>query len=408
MANQVLNNYVAVHRSLYDDNADLGRQQTPDRNPVKKSYPDWQYPWVWPDPVDNQTTDHKNSMGYSAEVSADDNAQAPGDGADYTNTLSNELIQLTATRLTDIDLWNLIKVNHMFRVVVTETVPFKFTGRHTKNIETDSQLNKIIDMILAAFKLGFSEFRYPSEDQVTPSAPMLLHTFLKIVNHANSSTYLKKLHCNSPLDIMYLPESIGGLAALTHLVLEQCKSLTSLPNSIGSLTQLNTLKLHECTALTALTAVPESIAGLQKLQILELEGCQILPSLPESIGRLAALTHLVLEGCESLTSLPESIGGLTSLTHLHIVKCNSLTSLPESVGELESLTVATFRDCKLLESIPESVGYLQQLKTLTIKHCDSLSSLPASIISRKRDDKTFTSYIHLKIHRHRPRRWRPR
>ena len=154
-----------------------------------------------------------------------------------------------------------------------------------------------------------------------------------------------------------LPESIGGLQALTGLYVDGNR-LTSLPEWIGGLQALTKLNM----GANRLTSLPESIGGLQALTGLYVDGNQ-LTSLPESIGGLQALTTLGV-GANQMTSLPESIGGLQALTVLY-ANANWLTSLPESIGGLQALTTLNVGSNQLT-GLPESIGGLQALTKLYV------------------------------------------
>ena len=148
-----------------------------------------------------------------------------------------------------------------------------------------------------------------------------------------------------------LPDSIGGLKALTQLDLTECLSLTTLPESIGGLTALEKLFLPHCVALTAL---PAAIGELGALTTLVLSGCSSLAALPATIGGLTALEELYLAGC-SITALPDAIVYLKSLWKLDLERCESLTSLPHALDELKDLTELNLAGCLSLTALPPAI-----------------------------------------------------
>ena len=157
-----------------------------------------------------------------------------------------------------------------------------------------------------------------------------------------------------------LPDSIGGLKALTHLDLAECVNLITLPESIAGLTALERLELPNCGALTAL---PAAIGELKSLTELDLTRCESLAELPATIGGLTALEELVLSGC-SITALPDAIVYLKSLWKLDLERCESLTSLPHALDELKDLTELNLAWCSSLTALPPAI---QTMPNLNIK-----------------------------------------
>lgn len=155
-----------------------------------------------------------------------------------------------------------------------------------------------------------------------------------------------------------LPDSIGGLKALTELDLSKCRSLVALPDSIGDLKALTTLVLAGCSSLTEL---PDTIGGLRSLTGLDMIRCESLVELPESIGGLGALKHLSLFMCSKLVSLPKTIGDLKALTVLDLSQCESLTALPTTIVGLTVLTALGLSGCKSLTALPPCMEAMTQL-----------------------------------------------
>ena len=154
-----------------------------------------------------------------------------------------------------------------------------------------------------------------------------------------------------------LPDSIGGLKALTHLDLAECVNLITLPESIAGLTALERLELPNCGALTAL---PAAIGELKSLTELDLTRCESLAELPATIGGLTALEQLVLTGC-SITALPDAIVYLKSLWKLDLERCENLTSLPHALDELKDLTELNLAGCSSLTALPPAIETMPNL-----------------------------------------------
>ena len=159
-----------------------------------------------------------------------------------------------------------------------------------------------------------------------------------------------------------------------ELRLEGCR-MSVLPDSIGGLKALTQLDLTECLSLTTL---PESIAGLSALERLELPNCGALTALPAAIGELKSLTELDLTRCESLTELPATIGGLTALEELYLAGC-SITALPDAIVYLKSLWKLDLGRCESLTSLPHALDELKDLTRLNLAGCSSLTALPPAI-----------------------------
>ena len=173
-----------------------------------------------------------------------------------------------------------------------------------------------------------------------------------------------------------LPDSIGGLKALTALDLAKCMSLTTLPESIGGLTALQTLTLDHCYALAAL---PAAIGELKSLTQLNINFCESLLALPDVIGGLVALEHLFMAMCVKLTALPKTIGDLKRLTVLTLGSCLSLAELPDAIGGLTALKDLDLEGCTNLVALPDSIGELGALTELNLEGCSSLATLPPAI-----------------------------
>jgi leucine-rich repeat protein SHOC2 len=166
-----------------------------------------------------------------------------------------------------------------------------------------------------------------------------------------------------------LPESIGNLANLQHLLLIKSK-LSSLSDSFGNLSSLEILNL-QCNQLSSL---PKSFGNLSHLIDLDLYENQ-LTCLPDKFGSLVSLEECCL-GKNDLTTLPDSFGNLCNLINLDLSN-NQLTSLPESFGSLSSLIKLNLRDNHLTH-LPAGIGNLLNLTWLDLSN-NYLTSLPQTI-----------------------------
>ena len=185
---------------------------------------------------------------------------------------------------------------------------------------------------------------------------------------------LKKLDLSGCSGLGELPDAIGSLEALRVLMLSDCSGLKSLPAAIGGLAQLRTLDMTNAS----IAALPDAIGQLHALKELLVVNSP-LTTLPETIGELRELTELNLAECSSLTALPATIGGLGALTKLNLHGCWRLTALPDAIGELGALTTLDLRECWDLAALPDTIGKLGALTALGLARCSSLAVLPDSI-----------------------------
>ncbi|KAF8035594.1 hypothetical protein BT93_C1583 [Corymbia citriodora subsp. variegata] len=172
-----------------------------------------------------------------------------------------------------------------------------------------------------------------------------------------------------------LHPSIGEMASLTCLSLDNCYQLRKLPDSIGKLRSLLKLNL----SFTRIKKLPDSIGDLKALEKMNLGWTKIM-GLPNSIGGLESLLDLNLE-FSKITALPASIGYLKRLKHLYMFH-SKIRELPNSIGDLKNLEKLQLGYTKLTE-LPNSIGGLESLLTLDLSNLN-ITVLPASIGYLKR------------------------
>eukprot|EP00253_Pinus_taeda_P009278 PITA_09278 len=174
-----------------------------------------------------------------------------------------------------------------------------------------------------------------------------------------------------------LPEELGDVHSLEHLVLRNCTGMISLPDSLGNLANLQKIDLTNASRLQML---PSSFGNLAGLQNLFLRGCSNLTILPDCFGLLTQLRELWIEDCPGLKCLPDSFGLLTQLEHLWIWNCPGLKCLPDSFGLLTQLGGLLIKDCPRLKCLPDSFGLLTELTTLQIYSC-GIEYLPQKMMN---------------------------
>lgn len=225
-----------------------------------------------------------------------------------------------------------------------------------------------------------------------------------------------------------LPDSIGDLAELNKLWLQENPRLTrlpdcitklkrlwsltaartpleSLPEDIDALTSLTTLQLtggsyerlpQQLTRMKVLMhlhigsskpaegggqglrTLPEDLRNLQSLRTLTLSRHPNLEAIPASLDHLSGLEKLDISHCPKLRSLPP-LGGLTSLQSLNLRANVGLVRLPEGLGRLAELTELQLKNCKHLEALPSDLGNLGKLEKMDLRGCTRLQALPDSL-----------------------------
>ena len=214
-----------------------------------------------------------------------------------------------------------------------------------------------------------------------------------------------------------LPESIGSLSKLRHLILRN-NNITTLPESIGLLQHLRTLDLSDCK----INSLPDSLINLYMLKRLSLSRNYNLKYIPQSIllmakkrfcrkyvwegvspeeafvlGLLEILTgsrlnklkmdefiiyrdkashyrtndrgnvigiYIFHSKLSNLTIVPEQICSLKFLQELELPN-NDIRYIPKSIGKLTWLQRLNLRN-NIIEEIPESLNKLKNLNCLKL------------------------------------------
>jgi len=183
-----------------------------------------------------------------------------------------------------------------------------------------------------------------------------------------------------------IPSSIGNLASLTYLNLNNNELTGEIPSSIGNLTSLTNLNLNS-NELTG--EIPSSIGNLTSLTRFSLGNNKLTGDIPKFIGNLTSLTYLDLSGTYSSSSIssinkltgeiPNSIGNLTSLTYLFLDNNNLVGEIPNSIGNLTSLIRLRLNNNNLVGEIPRSIGNLTSLTYLFLDNNNLIGEIPSSI-----------------------------
>lgn len=134
--------------------------------------------------------------------------------------------------------------------------------------------------------------------------------------------------------ITSLPSSIGNLANLKDLYLNDTINSKRLPDGIGALTNLEILSLWN----SGITSLPTSICNLAKLKELLLFRTLQLKTLPDGIGALTNLECILLGGSGIVASLPGFSGHLKDD---HLESIPDMHNLPVSFINLDFLSYSS-------------------------------------------------------------------
>ncbi|WVZ91039.1 hypothetical protein U9M48_037266 [Paspalum notatum var. saurae] len=167
-------------------------------------------------------------------------------------------------------------------------------------------------------------------------------------------TGLHALEISHFRDLNYLPESMKYLTCLRRLKIKDCDNLCVLPEWLGELESL----LHLLIEFLPIKSIPSQIQHLTSLESLCIVHCNALHQLPEQLGEICSPHDLEIF-LPALTYLPESMQRLTSLQFLFLSQCKALAQLPESLGELSALRRFYIQRCTGLASLPHSMRRLK-------------------------------------------------
>ena len=173
-----------------------------------------------------------------------------------------------------------------------------------------------------------------------------------------------------------IPASLGRLASLERLELENNYLSGSMPPAIGDLSRLQLLSLGD-NDLTG--SIPVSLGNLTNLKWMYLYGNDLSGGIPSSFGRLSNLQILVLSRNDLDGGIPTSLGELSELTRLDLQDNSFSGSIPSSIGDMSSLEELNLSRNDLTGGVPSSLGDLSALKTLNLAYNDLNGGLPSTI-----------------------------
>jgi hypothetical protein len=111
-----------------------------------------------------------------------------------------------------------------------------------------------------------------------------------------------------------LPETVGNLRNLQHIIIFSTSLSGSIPDSIGDLLELRTLNLR---GNKLFSQIPQTLRNLYQLETLDLSDNKLTGSIPDGDGSLfsglVSLQTLRLEGNDFMGSVPSAVCGLPYL-----------------------------------------------------------------------------------------------
>jgi len=181
--------------------------------------------------------------------------------------------------------------------------------------------------------------------------------------------------------------TVDGQPAVSAKTLKISQQNQSLLGRLGNYPDLEILSI---SCLEDLRVLPDSIGKLAKLKQLIVDngnGCSMNPLLPASIGNLQLLEKLVLFGAQDPGTgserrvqpkerhkLPESMSQLKNLSYLDLGR-NDLSEIPTFIKDFPRLRELRFQANKL-KTVPSFIVNLHQLSTLMLDAND-LDDLPS-------------------------------
>ncbi|GJP56015.1 hypothetical protein CLOM_g15065 [Closterium sp. NIES-68] len=174
-----------------------------------------------------------------------------------------------------------------------------------------------------------------------------------------------------------IPESISQLANLAELELRDVYLTGSIPPELFTLTRLNRIIIRSYQRLSC--SIPQSTSQLTNLVELELAYVSLTAVIPSELFTLTPLTHLTIRGrFEDFGSLPEAISQLTNLAEIDLSTAVFNGGIPSGLFTLPLLTSIVFYDARLSESLPATLSEMTRLKHLDISHNFFAGAIPTT------------------------------
>ncbi|XWS16848.1 hypothetical protein CRYUN_Cryun33cG0015800 [Craigia yunnanensis] len=154
-----------------------------------------------------------------------------------------------------------------------------------------------------------------------------------------------------------IPQELGNLSNLTHLVLEQNQLSETLPEELGNLSSIERMLLNSNNFTGEL---PETFARLTTLTDFRINDNNFVGKIPHFIQNWKKLElHMHASGLSG--SIPSAIDALENITDLRI---SDLNGAEGPFPPLSKLTKLERLSCNLIGGLPDSLGELKILKQL--------------------------------------------
>ncbi|PON38670.1 LRR domain containing protein [Parasponia andersonii] len=180
-----------------------------------------------------------------------------------------------------------------------------------------------------------------------------------------------------------LPQSIGNLKKLSHLILAGCSFFGQIPGTIGSLQELVVLSLNSNHLNGVITP---SIGNLSKLDWLDLTDNNIEGTIPVSNESSPGLDMLVQ--CRHLHPSWKEQAHRFNSTSAFQLKCELLDSnklsgsIPSTLGLVRTLQVVNMRNNSFeVAHFPSWFSALWSLKTLVMEDTQLEGQIPVELFS---------------------------
>ncbi|XP_059642876.1 putative leucine-rich repeat receptor-like serine/threonine-protein kinase At2g24130 [Cornus florida] len=173
-----------------------------------------------------------------------------------------------------------------------------------------------------------------------------------------------------------LPSSIGQLAELEYLYLQENKIFGSIPSNLANLTNLVLLNLTS----NLLNGISAEISGLPFLEQLFLSHNKFTGTIPVALGQLPHLGLLDLSNNTFSGEIPEFLGNLTKINFLFLN--NNLLSgvIPGSLGQCRDLAKLDLSYNRLTGGIPLGILGIHEIRIfLNLSHNHLEGPLPIEL-----------------------------
>jgi Leucine-rich repeat (LRR) protein len=197
-----------------------------------------------------------------------------------------------------------------------------------------------------------------------------------------------------------IPSTIGAMTNLTTIYLAGNDFQEPIPESIGNLTKLTSLDISRANKdqfKGLIGTIPASIGSIATLQYIELQNNQLSGSIPTTIGDLKNLRRLRLQNNELTGTLPGTLSTLTNLSEIRLENNGLSGSLPVDFRDFGGIQILNLYNNNFEGAIPEGfqgkAQAYQATNALLDLRLNKLSgAIPESFINRTELDTLHFKY----------------